>query len=67
MKFLVQIQDSPSTRWLETPEQLARQIELLMQSVLVVNTAGPLPSVTVIQDECGCPPSEARQPDAVRG
>jgi hypothetical protein len=51
MKFLVQIEDEPETRWLQSPNELRRTLEQTAHCAVSWATAGPVPRVFVIQEE----------------
>ena len=51
-KLLVQFEYDPSqTRWLYRDDQLAHFLVFIMKTMVEAQTAGPIPSVTVIVEE----------------
>ncbi len=50
-KFLVQIEDTESTRWLANPEQVRDRLAALAQRITGVMTDGPRPRISVVREE----------------
>jgi hypothetical protein len=58
MKFLVQFEPGPGTRWMETPEEIAAAMRLSLEAFARCSTSGEIPAVHVIPDEQPDVPSE---------
>jgi hypothetical protein len=50
-KFLVQIEDAPSTTWLYPDCHLAETIQTSVSRAVSVYTGGPVPRVTVVREK----------------
>lgn len=50
LKFLLQIEFAPETRFLEGPPILEWRIKRAMADIVAAATAGPEPMVTVVKD-----------------
>ena len=54
-KYLVKIEDGPTTKWLLGNDELAESIKRTVYFKVMEHTGGAVPSVTVIQQECPPP------------
>lgn len=51
-KLLVQLEYDPEkTRFLYTPDDLARSASIVLKSVVMFHTRGPVPAITVTEEE----------------
>ena len=51
LKFQLTIQTDAATRWFVTPDELARKLAILAESLTAVWSQGSRPAVHVIRDE----------------
>ena len=57
-KFLVQIKSDTDTRWIYDEKHLAEVIQAAVQGIVSFETFGPIPAVSVIQEERPLPKPE---------
>lgn len=60
-KFLVQIEDSPSTRWFATDAELCEWLHLPIRGAVHGVTSGPAPKITVTTEEEAAAPIEIKR------
>lgn len=59
IKWIVQVESAPGTRWWAGPDDLARMIQGKVEALAMKWSEGPVPSVTVVREEVRDDASEA--------
>jgi len=50
-KLLIQFEYDERTRWLCSPGELARSVQIVTRSVAICHSAGAIPAITVTEEE----------------
>ncbi len=66
-KFLLTVTCADATRFDYDEARIASELQFSAENLFRDITTGPVPAITVIQDECRCEICEASEPQPVRG
>lgn len=50
MTFTITITEGPDTRWTEGPDEIAKMLGILVESMARVNSSGKIPAIAVHHD-----------------